>query len=72
MGAEPEGGSRSDLREQRTSELRGKEEKKAILSQYPPPRVSVLADYRWTLLRLAGRARAAGGSVRLGASGCLR
>jgi len=32
MGAEPEGSCRSDQREQRMSELRGKEEKKAILS----------------------------------------
>jgi len=33
MGAEPEGGCRSDWRERRTLELRGKEEKKAILLQ---------------------------------------
>ena len=34
MEAEPEGGCRSDRRERRTSELRGKEEKKAILSHH--------------------------------------
>jgi len=37
MGTEPEGGCRSDRRERRTSELRGKEEKKAILSQDNTP-----------------------------------